>query len=121
MGNPTNTVGTWALAVAFGPQLVALIARSADAPSNGSGSATDPSSVAGAVWVLAMFGVVISVNLGILVHVHVLLELLKSVLSTMGEGIKPAIAVHMAGEVAPIRQHVARRQGIVRRKAMERV
>jgi hypothetical protein len=81
-------MGARALAIALGSQLIALIARSADAPSNRSGGAiaARPSIAwSWAIWMLTVLVGVISVHLGILMNVYVLAKVLQGVLRSVGE------------------------------------
>ncbi len=84
-----------ALTITLCPELVALIARSANSPPNRA-RGTPPicrapvgryRSITSAVRMLAMFRIVTSMNLRVLVNVDVLLELLERVLRSVGEGI----------------------------------
>lgn len=119
----THAMSTRALAIALGPQLVALITGPANAASNGPRGAGPvegpPIGGAGAiVRVLTMPGVLIPVR-GALVDVDLLLQLLEGVLGTVGEGIQ-AGAVEVARGVV-VREHVVGGKGVVGREAVQRV
>jgi hypothetical protein len=120
----THAVRTGALAVALGPQLVALVAGAADPPADGprgAGAAEGAAGVRGrsAVRVLAVTGVLRGAELGVLVGVDLLLELLEGVLGAVGQGVE-AGAVQVAGGRV-VGQHVAGGEGVVGREAVQRV
>jgi hypothetical protein len=64
-----------------------------------------------------MFGVVPSVDLAALVDVDLLLELLQGVLGAISKRVEAS--VHVIGWEVAIRHQARRRQGIVRREAVE--
>jgi hypothetical protein len=64
-----------------------------------------------------MLIIVASVHLAILVHIDVLLKLLEGVLRSVGQGMEALMHV-IRGQV-PVGHHAIRRQGIVRREAVE--
>ena len=116
-------MSTWALAITLGPQLIALITGSADPASNGARIAggVDCPPVGGprpVVRVLAMPGI-LAPELGVLVDVHLLLELLEGVLGAVCQGIQ-AGAVEVPRRVV-VGEHVGRGKGVVGRKAVQRV
>ena len=107
----TDTVRARVLPIAFRPQLVTLIARPANSPPDGSRgtSSIDRSAIATcpvSIWMLTMFGIVISVDLRILMDIHVLLKLLERVLRPVRERIETR-GMHMIGGNMPIGEHVA--------------
>jgi len=86
----TDAMGTWILSITLGPQLIALITRSTDPPSNGprrTCSADRAPSIYSSrhaiVWVLSMLRTDVPVGLWILMDVDMTLKLLKGVLRTM--------------------------------------
>jgi hypothetical protein len=82
----TDAMGARTLAIALGSQLIALIARSANAPSNGSaGAITARPWWSWAIWMLTVLVEVISVHLAILMNFYVLGQLLQGVLRSVGE------------------------------------
>lgn len=85
-------MGTGALAIAFGPQLVALIASSADPPSNWARCARSvhgpPARIASSIVRVLAVSAILASELRVLVHVNLLLKLLEGVLGAMRQGIK---------------------------------
>lgn len=96
----TNTMSAWTLSIAFCSKLVALIASSADPPPNWSRSTSRPPIAwPRTIWMLAMFWIMDSVNLAILVNIDMLLELLKGVLGTIGKRMQTRVHV-IGGQMA---------------------
>ena len=82
---PTYAVGTGMLAIAFGPELIALIASSADPPADGTGGARGP------CWTVGMLPVLLlrpGARKMRVVDAYVLLELLQGVVGALGEGVE---------------------------------
>jgi len=78
----TNAVGTWVLAIALCPQLVALVAGPADSSPDGTGRPSLPR--CGAVRVLTVLGLRPTPLEMWVVNSHVLLELLECVVRPLG-------------------------------------
>lgn len=116
-----NAVSAWGLAIAFCSELVALITSSADSSSDWPRrSLPIGSSVCQArpIRMLAVFVVVISVNLGVLVNIDLMLELLEGVLRAVCECVQARVHVIRRNM---LREHAAGGQGVVRRKPVKRV
>lgn len=117
----THAMGTRALAVTLGSQLVTLITGAADPAPNGPRGAVHASPARGAgtaIGVLAMAGI-LTAELGALVDVDLLLELLEGVLGAVGEGVE-AGAVEVAGGIV-VGEHVGGGEGVVGGEAVQRV
>jgi len=93
----TNTMSTWALAIALRPELIALIASSTDtSPNRAGGSSTIGPPIANTtptIGMLTMFLIVAPMDLRVLVHVDMLLKLLEGILGAMSERIQARMHV----------------------------
>lgn len=114
-------MGTRVLAIALGPELVALVAGPADSPPDGPGHARGPR--AGPVGVLAVL-----LGLGPLpdqvgrVDAHLLLEVLERVVGALGKRLEPGRVQVPTGQVGRrLREERARWQGVVWRVSVQRV
>jgi len=96
----TNAVGTGMLAIALGPELVALITRPADSPSDRASSPS--SSRSRPIGVLAMLRLGPCPSEMWVVNSYMLLELLESVVRPLGEGVESRVQVPVWD--VPVRQ-----------------
>ncbi len=118
----TNAMSTRTLPITFCPELIALVAGSANPPANwarGTIARRPAITWPWPVGVLTMLIIMASVNLTILMNIDVLLELLEGVLRSVGQGMEARM--HVVRGQMPIRHHAIRGQGIVCREPVKGV
>lgn len=114
----TNAMGTGMLAITLCPELVALVARPADPPPDGTCCAGDPRGRA--VGMLPVFGLWARPSQMVVVHSYVLLELLQRVVGSLGETVE-AGRVKVASWNMSIGEEGGGGDGVVRGEPVKRV
>jgi hypothetical protein len=107
-------VSTRVLSIALCPELVALVAGSADSPPDGTGRASSPGSRA--VRVLPVLRLRTRPGQVRVLHANMLLELLEGVVRSLGKRVQPV--VHMSLWYVAIGHQGGRGNGVVWRETV---